>query len=260
MNQKLRGIAAPLVTPRDPLGAICEDSVRQLISFLAGSVDVLMPTLSSGEGWKLNDRQWQTMLTYTLRHAKGIPVYPGIIVDNAAQFVLRANFAREAGAAGVTLPVPSHKTHDPAATLARYRALASLSPLPLVVYNSEPTDSEAALQTLIQICNLPNVVAIKESSRNAVVAQRLLQAGVQAAVFQGWEDLCLHSSGVDGYAVALANLEPALCKTMWQAPQATRQRQIDRYCGQYRLFEEDWYAGLKSELLRRRTLSSARIF
>lgn len=260
MMQKLRGIAAPLVTPRDEQGQICETSVRQLIAALHADVDVLMPTLSSGEGWKLDDEQWQTMLTYALRHAHGMPVYPGIIVDDDAHFVRRANFAKQAGAAGVTLPVPEAETHDPATTLARYRALAALSPLPVFVYNSQPTDSEAAVQALTEICNLPNVVAVKESSRNASVAQRLIQAGVKAAVFQGWEDLCLQSPGVDGYAIALVNLEPALCKAMWQAPQAGQQQQIDQYCDQYRLFEEDWYVGLKSELLRRQTLSSARTF
>lgn len=260
MKQKLRGIAAPLVTPCDEHGQICEMSVRQLIAALQAHVDVLMPTLSSGEGWKLDDEQWQTMLTYAVRHAQGMPVYPGIIVDDDAHFVQRANFAKQAGAAGVTLPVPSAKSHDPVATLARYRTLAALSPLPIFVYNSEPTDTQEALQTLIEICNLPNVVAVKESSRNASVAQSLIQAGVKAAVFQGWEDLCLQSPGVDGYAIALVNLEPALCQSMWQVPQAGQQQKIDQYCDQYRLFEEDWYVGLKSELLRRQTLSSARIF
>jgi 4-hydroxy-tetrahydrodipicolinate synthase len=260
MNQKLRGIAAPLVTPGDHRGDICENSVKQLIADLRGHVTVLMPTLSSGEGWKLDDQQWQTMLTYTVRHADGLPVFPGIIVDDDAHFARRANVAKAVGAAGVTLPVPSHETHDAAATLARYQRLAALSPLPIFVYNSEPTDTEEALQTLIAICNLPNVIAVKESSRKADVAQRLLAAGVRAAVFQGWEDLCLQSPGVDGYAIALVNLEPALCKAMWQTPQAGQQQQIDQYCDQYRLFDDAWYVGLKSELVRRQTISSARIF
>ena len=252
---RLRGIAAPLVTPRDQTGAVCETGVRQLIASLAGHVDILLPTLSSGEGWKLNDPQWQAMLTHTLRHARGLPVFPGIMVDTdtdgEARFLQRARFAHAAGASGITLPVPAL---DPASALTQYRAWVRQSPLPVFVYYSLPCDSEAALDTLIAICQLEQVVAVKESSRNPQIVARLLQAGVKAAVFQGWEDACLASPGVAGYAVALANLEPALCAAMWREPTTARQQQIDQCCEQYGLFAEDWYAALKQELARRQVL------
>lgn len=253
------GIAAPLVTPLDTAGQIDALAVQKLLATLKPHVDVLMPTLSSGEGWKLDDAQWQAMLEHTLAHADGVPVFPGIIVDEEADFLRRARFAAKAGAAGVTLPVPDHTRHDAAATLARYRHWVGQSPLPVFVYNSEPTDSPERIACLIEICRLPGVVAIKESSRNPAVAQALLKAQVPAAVFQGWEDLCHQSPGVAGYAIALVNLEPALCKAMWQAPDAAQQQQIDRHCQEYDLFADDWYAAIKRTLFARQVLHTEQV-
>ena len=61
-------------------------------------------------------------------------------------------------------------------------------------------------------------------------------------------------------AIALANLEPALCSSMWRASNLGQQQQMDQFCEQYQLFAEDWYVGLKQALLRREILLTATAF
>jgi 4-hydroxy-tetrahydrodipicolinate synthase len=136
-----------------------------------------------------------------------------------------------------------------------FRGLVRHCPLPLFLYNTEPTDSAERFTALAEICKLESVVAIKESSRQPALAMRLLAQDTHCAVFQGWEDCCLASPGVDGYALALVNLEPAHCADMFAAPNQDKQNLLNAHCDRYRLFEDDWYAHMKNELQRRGTLS-----
>ena len=68
------GIIPPLITPVNYDGNVCEQSVKNLVDFVRPHSTALMPTLSSGEGWALNDKQWKDMIRFTIKHSSGLPV------------------------------------------------------------------------------------------------------------------------------------------------------------------------------------------
>jgi len=99
-------------------------------------------------------------------------------------------------------------------------------------------------------------VGVKESSRRPEVATRLREQGAHGGIFQGWEDLCYESRGVDGNALALSNLEVGICAEMSREPTPDRQQAINALCQKFDLFDDAWYVHLKTELWKRGILST----
>jgi 4-hydroxy-tetrahydrodipicolinate synthase len=258
MERKLDGIWVPLATPLRDDGRICAESLGRLIESVRRHATGFLPALSSGEGWKLDRSTWLALVGAAVRRAGDLPVYPGLVEVNRDELFWRAGAAAMLGAAGLTIPVPALEP-DPQATREQFADLVARLGMPVVLYYEQsPPSTDAGMQALIDLCNLDRVVMIKESSREPAVANRLVEAKVTATVLQGWEDLCLQSPGVAGYALALANLEAELCHAMWREPTAERQARMTAVSQEHRLFDDDWYRPMKSVLKDRDIFLNAR--
>lgn len=255
-----RGVIVPLVTPLDESGEVSKRDVERLVASLAGRVSAFMPTLSSGEGWKLSERQWRDMVTYTVAAAKGVPVLAGIQLPDTEAVLRRAQMALELGVSAMVVTTPFRKGISQEEIYEHYRTLRRGTTLPLFIYNEAAVSgNNIELETLLRICKLPDVVGIKESSGSAEFTRKLVAAKTGVPVFQGWENLLLESPGVDGYVMPLANLEPELCQSMLEAPTGEKQASINAVCEKHGLFKEDWYRGLKAELVRRGVISTTKV-
>lgn len=246
------GTIVPLVTPLTESGEVSEPSVRRLVESVRGEVSGLMPALSTGEGWKLSERQWHDVVAYTVRHAGGLPVLAGVQSPTTEGVVARARTAAALGAAAVAVTTPFTPGLTQEEIYEHYRAIREDVPVPLFVYNEKAlSGNQIELETLVRVCALPDVVGVKESSGSAEFTRKLVTAVPGVPVFEGWENL-LHEvtgpDGVAGFIGPLANLEPGLANAMLAAPSADRQRDIDDACERYGLFLDDWYRHLKREL------------
>ncbi|MGW0901328.1 dihydrodipicolinate synthase family protein, partial [Streptomyces goshikiensis] len=67
------GTIVPLMTPLNDDETVDERSTARLIDHVRSEVSGLMPALTSGEGWKLDERQWTDIVTYTVRHSGALP-------------------------------------------------------------------------------------------------------------------------------------------------------------------------------------------
>lgn len=258
MSAKLRGTVVPLVTPLQADHSVCEQSVQNLIASVASSASALLPCLSSGEGAKLSCRQWREMVVYTLRHSHGLPVFPGALVETRGELLKRAAFASEAGAAGITVLVPSFDDNDAGGIINYFSDLLPMLPLPVFLYNQESDSAdELIVEALTAVCRMDRVVAVKESSRRPEIVSALQSRELPSSVFQGWEDLCYQAPSADGNALALSNLEPGLCAEMHRAPTEEKQKSITALCEKYKLFDEAWYVPLKTELWKRGVLATS---
>jgi len=257
MKRRLTGTAIPLVTPLLAGGSVCEESVRRLIESVASSASALLPCLNSGEGRKLTRGQWEDMVVYSVRHSRGLPVFPGALVDSTTELMDRAAIAADAGAEGLTMAVPSLDEHGAKGVIDYFARLTQSLPLPVFIYNQESASAvELLVEVLTAICRMDRVVAIKESSRRPEVVAALQREKLPSAVFQGWEDLCYQSQGADGNALALSNLEPKLCADLYRAPTQDRQQWVVALCEKYKLFDDAWYLPIKNELWKRGILAT----
>ncbi|MEY9214941.1 dihydrodipicolinate synthase family protein [Thermobifida halotolerans] len=246
------GTIVPLVTPFDPTGAVSKRDVVSLIEYVHADVTALMPTLSSGEGWRLTERQWHDMVSYTVANSHGLPVLVGIQLPDTEGVLRRARLARAMGADAVVVTTPFRMDITQEEIYQHYRTLREGVDLPIFLYNEEAVSgNRIEYETMLRLCELPGVVGVKESSGSPEFTRKLAAAGTGVPVFEGWENLLLASAGIDGFVGPLANLEPGLCNAMLVDPTPDRQEVINAVCENYGVFEDDWYARVKQELGRR---------
>ncbi len=232
--------------------------MARLIDTVRPHATALVPGLSTGEGWALGLSQWHDMVSYTVRHAGDLPVLAGVQRATTAEMITRAVLAAELGAQAVVVPTPFGPRLSQAQMYQHYEAVQEATSLPIAVYNeSEISANALELTTLRRICDLPGVVAVKESSGDIEFTRRLAVAAADVEVWQGRERLLFPSNGVDGYVLALANVEPALCKAMFEAPSAELAARIDKACDTYQLDGAQWYGQLKKELRKRNVIQNS---
>lgn len=253
------GIIPPLVTPVDYNGNVCEQSVKNLVDFVKPYSATLMPTLSSGEGWALNYKQWEDMIRLTIKHSSGLPVLVGVEYKTTEEVVEKARKAQRLGVDAVVITTPFERDISQDEIYRHFEQIERVG-IPVFIYNEEAISGNSIeYETIERICRLGNIVGIKEASGSADFTKRLVDSGLEVPVFQGWEHLCYQSEGVDGYIVPLANLEPRVCSEMLKNPTVEKQSEIDSLCKKYNILRGDWYVFLKKELQERGTITTERV-
>lgn len=183
-----------------------------------------------GENCSLEWPEKRELLQATVAHVRGrVPLLSGV-----AEYTTRlaAQFAAEAEQLGVdglmVLPAMVYKC-DPRETIAHYRAVAAASKLPIMVYNnpvSYGVDISPAM--FAELADVPNLVAIKESSENVRRITDLANTvGSRYTLFCGVDDLVLESLllGAVGWVSGLVNAFPAENRLLWDLAQAGRWRE-----------------------------------
>ncbi len=253
------GIIPPLVTPVDYDRNVCEKSVKNLINFVRPYSTALMPTLSSGEGWALNDQQWEDMIRFTIKHSSSLPVLAGVEYKTTEQVVEKARKAQRLGVDAVVVTTPFEKDITQNEIYQHFQKIREVGVLVFVYNEKAISGNSIEYETIERICRLGNIVGIKEASGSAEFTKRLVNSELGVPIFQGWEHLCYQSRGVDGYIVPLVNLEPKVCSEMLRDPSAEKQKGIDALCKKYNILGEDWYVFLKKELQQRGTITTERV-
>jgi 4-hydroxy-tetrahydrodipicolinate synthase len=259
-GQTWTGVIVALVTPLTDAGEICMSDMARLVASVRPHVNALIPALSTGEGWALSGEQWSQLIDSTVRYAAGLPVVAGIECPETAEVIARAQRAAILGAHAIAITTPYGPQVSQQEMYAHYAAVVQATSLPVIVYHeSAVSGNDLQLDTLLKICMLDGVVAIKDSSGSPAFTQRLIAACPGVPVFQGIEALLLTVRNVDGYVVALANVEPALCAKLFIGRSAARPTELQAACERYGLNRPDWYRMIKAELHRRGVLTTARV-
>jgi 4-hydroxy-tetrahydrodipicolinate synthase len=254
------GVIIALVTPLTDAGEICVSDIARLLTSVRPHVNALVPALSTGEGWALSDEQWSQLIASTVHHASGLPVLAGIECSETTEVIARARLAATLGARAVVVTTPYGPQVSQQQMYCHYAAVTQATSLPVVVYHeSAVSGNNLRLDTLLRVCRLTGVVAVKDSGGSVAFTRRLIAARPGVPIFQGIETLLLEVVDVDGYVVALANVEPALCAELFAEPSAERAAEVRAACERYGLVRPDWYRMIKAELHRRGVLTTARV-
>ncbi|WP_026421914.1 dihydrodipicolinate synthase family protein [Actinokineospora inagensis] len=249
------GVLVPLVTPVTAAGHVSEADVARLVGAVGGYVVALVPGLSTGEGWALDDERWAAMVRHSVTHAGGLPVLAGVQCRTSAEIATRARAAVDLGVSGVVSPTPTGPDVSQEEMFRHYADLVAAVPVPVVVYHESAVSRNLLdRETLLRVCELDGVVAVKDSGGDPAATNALLEARPDVVVWQGYEDLVVHTPGVDGYVFALANVEPELCSRYYAGDAGPAE--LDEACTRYRLAEPDWYRHVKTDLCRRGVIST----
>src|SRR5215471_16962090 len=182
------GVITALVTPfRD--GVLDEGALRRLCDEqIAGGVDGLVPVGTTGESPTLTFEEHVRVIKVVVEAArKRVPVIAGTGSNSTREAIELSQAAREAGADGLLLVTPYYNKPGQDHLFRHFKAILEAVPLPTVVYNV-PTRTACDLlpETLARLCELPQIVAVKEATGSALRATQVIaRCGDRLAVLAG---------------------------------------------------------------------------
>lgn len=223
MKAPFTGLGVAIATPFTNSGAVDLAALRALVArAVSGGVQFLVPLGTTGEAATLEADERDLVVKTVIEEARGVPVCAGCGSNSTSVAARLVRRARELGADGALVVTPYYNKPMPEGQLAHFRACADAAPgFPLVAYNVPGrTAVNMSADTIVKILEIPEVVAVKESSGNLVqiaeVARRLPAGKVLLA---GDDNLALPSVavGATGLVSVLGNVRPRLTRRLLDA-------------------------------------------
>ncbi len=164
----LRGVWIPLITPFDAEGAVDVDAVERLCAeYVAAGASGIVALGTTGEAPALDASEKRAVVDACARAcaATGSRLIVGTGTNNTRSTLdaTRA-LAGVQGVVGALVVVPYYVRPSEAAVVAHYRAVAEVSPVPVVAYNIPYRTGRAlSAATLLEIASIPNVAGVKQA-------------------------------------------------------------------------------------------------
>jgi len=214
----LSGVIVPMITPLTSGGEIDQFAIERLLDhLLASGVDGIFVLGSSGEGPWLTATQRQRVIEQTVRVVDGrVPILAGALEPSTSRTLEAVQMAKTAGADAVVVTSPYYFPVDDAVQIYHFETIAAVSELPMVLYNIPiNTHNPLPLDTLRQLLEIDNLIAVKDSTGDWQYFEKLLELCTSKpgiSVFQGAEKLVARAilTGADGVVAGLSNLVPGL--------------------------------------------------
>jgi 4-hydroxy-tetrahydrodipicolinate synthase len=219
-GERFAGLTVALVTPfRD--GAVDEAAIRRLVDFhVESGTDCVSPVGTTGESPTLSHDEHERVIAVVCEQAAGrIKVVPGTGSNSTAEAIRLTRFAKQAGADGALMVAPYYNKPTQDGFYQHFKAVASAVDLPIVLYNIPGrTAKNMEPETIARIAELPNVVAIKESTGSMDQASQIL-ALTDLTVLSGDDSLTLPLLAIGGHGVVsvVGNIIPKDVKALLSA-------------------------------------------
>jgi len=169
MRRQWTGAGTALVTPFTAGGAVDDAAVRRLARRqIDEGIHFLVPCGTTGESPTLSREEHLRVIQLVVEEANGeVPVLAGAGGYNTHEGAELAQAAEALGASGLLSVTPYYNKPTQAGLLAHYRAIASSTRLPIIVYNVPGrTGCNVEPKTLAALAEVPNIVGVKEASGN----------------------------------------------------------------------------------------------
>src|SRR5436190_15873262 len=216
------GVITALVTPfrRDLLD---EDALRRLVSEqIAAGVDGLVPVGTTGESPTVTVEEHIRIIKVVIEEAKKrVPVIAGTGANSTKEAIELSRAAKQAGADGMLQVTPYYNKPTQDGLYRHFKAIIDEVPLPTVVYNVPGrTGCDLLPETAARLCDIPQVVAIKEATGSALRASQIIaRVGDRLTVLCGEDSATfpLYALGARGVISVVSNVAPVDMSGMWDA-------------------------------------------
>ncbi len=188
---------------------------------LAAGVEGIVLGGTLGEASTLTDPEKETLVRFAVEKVAGrAPVILNIAEGATRAAIEAAKKAEQYGANGLMMLPPMRYKPDHRETVAYFRAVAEHTSLPIMVYNN-PVDykTEVTLDMFSELIELPNIQAIKESTRDISNVTRLRNRfGHRLKILCGVDTLAMEEllMGADGWVAGLVCAFPKETVAIYQ--------------------------------------------
>jgi 4-hydroxy-tetrahydrodipicolinate synthase len=193
MSRKLsymKGIHSILTTPLHQDQTVDYEGLKRNTEFGANSnVDALIVLGTQGEFYAFDTEEKKEIIRVTVEAAAGKkPVIAGTADSGTMTAVKLTQFAKDVGADAVIVTPPYYCAVSMDGVYAHFEQLNQVG-IPIVVYNAPPRQGyNLTPEFLVKLCQLENIVAIKQATQNIVEQEKTLALlGEKVSVFGGSE-------------------------------------------------------------------------
>ncbi|QJB30440.1 dihydrodipicolinate synthase family protein [Chitinophaga oryzae] len=223
---------------------------KNLQAQLAAGIDGIILGGSLGEASTLTTAEKETLTKFTVEKVAGkIPVVVNIAEGATRDAIQQAALVKKWGAAGIMLLPPMRYKSDERETATWFKTVAGSTDLPVMVYNN-PVDYkiEVTLNIFDQLQELPNIQAVKESTRDVSNVTRMINRfGDRFKILCGLDTLALEEMvlGAHGWVGGLVDAFPAETVAVYRLIKAGRIKEaVEIYRWFLPLLELDLYPKL----------------
>src|SRR6516164_7834857 len=216
-GDQFAGVTVALVTPFRN-GEIDFDGLNRLVDWhVEQGTDCLSPVGTTGEAPTLDHDEHERVMAAVVERAHGrIKVVPGTGSNSTREAIRLTRFAHRAGANGALMVGPYYNKPMQEGYYRHFAAVAEAVDLPIVLYNIPGrTGSNMLPETIARLAEIPNIVAIKESTGSLDQASQIA-ALCDLTILSGDDSLTLPLLALGGRGVVsvVGNIVPRDVKAM----------------------------------------------
>lgn len=213
------GCATAIATPFTESGVNYEEFGRLIDFQIEEGIDALVVCGTTGESATMTDSERKETFSYAVKKVAGrVPVIIGTGSNCTASCIELTKYAESIGADGALVVTPYYNKATQAGLVEHYKAIASNTNLPIIVYSvPSRTGVNVLPSTCLELSKIPNIVAIKEASGNlSQVAEIAALCGDNLTIYSGNDDQILPVLSVGGKGVisVLSNVAPKKASKM----------------------------------------------
>jgi len=214
IKTRLQGSMVALVTPMHPDGKVDYKRLADLIDWqIEQGTHCLVAVGTTGESATLSMQEHSDVIRYFVQHVKGrVPVIAGTGANNTMEAIKLTQDAADAGADCALLVAPYYNKPPQEGLFQHYQAIAKAVNIPQMLYNVPGrTVVDIAQDTVERLCDIDNIVAIKDATGSVGRGEQLIKAvGDRMVVLSGDDGTAfdLMKVGGKGNISVTANVAP----------------------------------------------------
>jgi len=210
-----RGSLVAMITPFRENGKVDEKGINELVEFhIKNGTDGIVPCGTTGESPTLSHEEHKRVVEITINAVAGrVPVIAGTGSNSTWEAMDLTSHAKEVGADGALIVVPYYNKPTQKGLYMHYKEIAENIDIPIIVYNvPSRTGVNLLPETLAELAELKNIVAVKEASGDLEQMARIVElCGDKITLLSGDDKLILPVLSIGGAGVisVVANIIPA---------------------------------------------------
>lgn len=210
-GEQFAGLTVALVTPFKQ-GEVDEAALRKLVDWhVQMGTNCVSPCGTTGESPTLSHDEHERVVAIVCEQAAGrVKVMAGTGSNSTAEAIRLTRRAKESGANGALIVTPYYNKPMAEGYFKHFSAVADAVDLPITLYNIPGrTAKNMEPDTICQLAQHPNIVAIKESTGSMDQASQILN-GSDLTLLSGDDSLTLPlmSLGGSGVVSVVGNIIP----------------------------------------------------
>lgn len=208
-----KGSGVAIVTPFNENGVDFKKLEELLNWHVENKTDAIIICGTTGEASTMTETEKKETIKFTVDVInKRIPVIAGTGTNNTAASIAMSKYAESVGVDGLLVITPYYNKTTQKGLIEHFKAIAQSVNLPIILYNvPSRTGMNLKPETLKALCDIKNIIAIKEASGNiSQVAKIKALCGDRIDIYSGNDDQTIPIMSVGGIGVisVLANIIP----------------------------------------------------